>query len=648
MVRSIIISIILSAMALLSIQAQVPFTCKGQFILTLASNGDSRLALVEVDPMTNRVTFGILNNSLGIDINAIGYRNQENLIYGIDPNRHFLYRVDAVGNVENLGRLPLDDRLSYFAADITPDGRYLVLIGGSAGTTFIRDEELVKVDLTLPGYPVERIRVSGAGSRIFDIAFNPLTEELYGFDSNNERLVRIDFNTAEVIADFPSTGNVDNAGSLFFDAFGNLFAYGGPAFSAQNRFYSVNTQTGAFEVLAGGPDAEGTDACSCPYTVEMKKIALEEWTYPCKEVNYQFIIANGSGLEQEEINFIDPLPPGMTFVEVIENPFGGVVTSNVGDPFIAIERLTLPRGIDTITARVYVGDIPEDRYFNQARLTNLPVSLGQTVLSDEPRTLAEEDSTYMDVKRIPFDEDEEEFIICSGDVVEVDLTSLGEKFEWSDGETSGRRTFAEGGNFSVLISAGCDQAIIYYTILEEDIEMSVNETYFEVRLGDTIVINPIVFNTGMEEEFTWIDPKGEVIDCGECSIFEFVPKKSGTYTVVVTNEFGCTDEVEITIIVDNSRRIFAPNAISPNFDNINDFFFIMSQDYGKIENMYIYDRWGELVYKGSNFFVNDEREGWNGLFNGEPVLPGVYVWMAEITFLDDLTEFFSGDITVIR
>jgi gliding motility-associated-like protein/uncharacterized repeat protein (TIGR01451 family) len=628
--------------------AQVPFTCEGQFLLTLSRNGDSRLALVEVDPLTNAINFAIINNSMRIDINAIGYRNEENLIYGIDPNLHFLYRVDALGNVENLARLPLDRRLSYFAGDITPDGRYLILIGGTGNAFLGVDEELAKVDLTLPGYPVERIPISGDPSRIYDIAFNPLTGVLYGFDSNNERLVIVDPDNAVVSADFNPTGNVDNAGSLFFDAFGNLYAYGGPFLSEQNRFYAVNTETGEFTVLTSGPNAEGTDACSCPYTVEMKKVVDRDWTYPCEDVVYSFIIANGSGRDQEGIDFVDPLPNGMTFVSIVDNPFGGSLLSQPGDAAIQIQNAIIPAGIDTLRAIVNVGDLPEGRYFNQARLSGLPISLGQVVRSDEPRTLAEEDSTYLDIRRIPFESMAEEFVICDGDSLVLDYADLGDGFIWSDGSTAGRRTFFDADDLSLTITAGCDTAVLDLTILEENIDLFVDEDFFQVRLGDTIKITTTVFNTGDTAVFTWYDHEGKEIDCGECSTYELVPLFSGTYRIQVMNEFGCTDEALVEIEVEKERRIFVPNAITPNFDNLNDRLFVISQDYGKIDNFYVFDRWGEIVYRGSNMFVNDEARGWDGLFNGEPVMPGVYTWMAEITFLDNQTEFFGGDVTVLR
>ena len=40
--------------------------------------------------------------------------------------------------------------------------------------------------------------------------------------------------------------------------------------------------------------------------------------------------------------------------------------------------------------------------------------------------------------------------------------------------------------------------------------------------------------------------------------------------------------------------------------------------------------------------------GWNGKFNGQDVALGVYVYYAEIEFIDGFTEVFKGDIAVIR
>jgi hypothetical protein len=45
---------------------------------------------------------------------------------------------------------------------------------------------------------------------------------------------------------------------------------------------------------------------------------------------------------------------------------------------------------------------------------------------------------------------------------------------------------------------------------------------------------------------------------------------------------------------------------------------------------------------------NDPLRGWDGTFHNKPVQTGVFAWIAEVRFLDDEVERYSGDITLIR
>lgn len=42
-----------------------------------------------------------------------------------------------------------------------------------------------------------------------------------------------------------------------------------------------------------------------------------------------------------------------------------------------------------------------------------------------------------------------------------------------------------------------------------------------------------------------------------------------------------------------------------------------------------------------------EDEGWDGSFDGEPMQPGVYVFVAELQY-EDITETVTGSITLMR
>jgi len=62
----------------------------------------------------------------------------------------------------------------------------------------------------------------------------------------------------------------------------------------------------------------------------------------------------------------------------------------------------------------------------------------------------------------------------------------------------------------------------------------------------------------------------------------------------------------------------------------------------------IFDRWGEEVFVQKNFQPNDDSFGWDGTFRGSPLTPAVFVWVAEVEFIDGEVEVIYGDVTVIR
>jgi len=67
-----------------------------------------------------------------------------------------------------------------------------------------------------------------------------------------------------------------------------------------------------------------------------------------------------------------------------------------------------------------------------------------------------------------------------------------------------------------------------------------------------------------------------------------------------------------------------------------------------VNEMSIFDRWGEEVWRGVNLPLNDFNSGWDGTFRGEPMNQGVFVYQANIGFIDGVNLLFKGDITLLR
>ncbi|MBV6438741.1 MAG: DUF11 domain-containing protein [Haliscomenobacteraceae bacterium CHB4] len=655
--RGCFLVITLSAIAQTRLIAQTPFTCEDQFFLTLSTTPPS-LNEVLIDPQTNAVVFVNINSNVAIDVNAAGYRSTDNFIYCINPFNGALVRLDASGQAQVLAQLPLNLSNSYFAGDVTPDGRYLVIVGtfypplGEASAA-----DLVRIDLEDPNYSVTTIPINQP-AQIFDIAFHPVTDVLYGYDSGTQRLVRIDPATGNISFSFPSSGVPFSTGSLFFDAYGNLFAYGSPTFTGpQNRLYSIDPVTGASTPLFDGPDAEASDGCSCPYTIALTKTVQPQQAFPCSDVEYTFEIVNTSQRLQEGIRLEDELPAGFTFVSVSENPLGGNVLSHPGDSFFALDDVDLPEGRFEIKIIVNTGSVPAGIYRNQAVLKNLPASLGSTRLSDNPLTRVKDDSTDIVIYAFTFDTAALTVALCEGaESVRLNAKSVAGflpgniAYSWQDGSRLSYLDVTEPGDYEVVLSLGCDTAYVLYTVKYSSISVSISgENETTIGLGDSLYLGTNVFNTEQQVIYQWSDPQPGSLRCPDCPGTWARPFNDMIYTVRVQNELGCVDSASIQLFVEKNKNVFFPNVFKPASDNeANGYFYPFGDTYTLVSSLSVFSRWGELLFDARDIAVNDMLSGWDGTFRGEPMPPGVYTWVAQIAFLDGERFTYAGDVTLVR
>ncbi len=98
------------------------------------------------------------------------------------------------------------------------------------------------------------------------------------------------------------------------------------------------------------------------------------------------------------------------------------------------------------------------------------------------------------------------------------------------------------------------------------------------------------------------------------------------------------------------RKVFIPNAFSPNQDGSNDYFTIYGAvpNVTEIESLMIFDRWGELVFEKGAFLPNEPAIGWDGSFRGKIQERGIYTYVTKVRFLDQELVVYSGNITLIR
>ena len=104
----------------------------------------------------------------------------------------------------------------------------------------------------------------------------------------------------------------------------------------------------------------------------------------------------------------------------------------------------------------------------------------------------------------------------------------------------------------------------------------------------------------------------------------------------ITNKIGCEDSIVKTIYPPLS--IYMPTAFTPNDDGLNDYFQAIGFGVQKF-TLFIYNRWGLLIYKSS-----DEKEKWEA--KGVP--DGVYVYKIICEGYDGNILRKTGTITILH
>jgi gliding motility-associated-like protein len=168
-----------------------------------------------------------------------------------------------------------------------------------------------------------------------------------------------------------------------------------------------------------------------------------------------------------------------------------------------------------------------------------------------------------------------------------------------------------------------------------------------VDLGDSIQLEAV--GSLDVAEMVWDSPIP--LSCYDCLSPYITPTlDSVTIAVQLFSEDGCTNRDEITVYVKKNRLVYIPNAFSPNGNRRNDFFSVFTgKGVSAIRFLRVYNRWGGQIYESKNLTLGDKRNGWDGLQeNEEPALPGVYVYVVEVEFLDGEVRQYRGDFTLFK
>jgi gliding motility-associated-like protein len=162
-----------------------------------------------------------------------------------------------------------------------------------------------------------------------------------------------------------------------------------------------------------------------------------------------------------------------------------------------------------------------------------------------------------------------------------------------------------------------------------------------INLGDNYVLRPQA--NFIIENFSWMP------DSLQGTMPQVSPTETTVYRFTAVDSNGCSVTDELTVFIARLRDIYAPNAFSPNGDGRNDNFTLFGgAGAQQIDKLAIFDRWGDQLFETGPIPLNQPDLGWDGTFKGEEMNPGVYVFYAEVRFLDGLTEVVKGEVLLMR
>ncbi|MBK9270442.1 MAG: gliding motility-associated C-terminal domain-containing protein [Saprospiraceae bacterium] len=196
---------------------------------------------------------------------------------------------------------------------------------------------------------------------------------------------------------------------------------------------------------------------------------------------------------------------------------------------------------------------------------------------------------------------------------------------------------------SVVDSNGCKTDTMIQLIAPQKVSIDLGPD-LDVLKGTLIEIRSDILGPYSRLMWTGLSPSY----CDTCRILRLTAESDLILVAHISNDDGCMDEDEIRIKV-RDKNIYAPNTFSPNGDGVNDGFILYGPDEtARIRSLEIYDRWGAELFHAENLPLNDPKNGWNGEFNGQKIIPGVYVYTARVIFDDGSVSIFKGSLTLVR
>ena len=203
------------------------------------------------------------------------------------------------------------------------------------------------------------------------------------------------------------------------------------------------------------------------------------------------------------------------------------------------------------------------------------------------------------------------------------------------------------GIYSVAVQDawGCEYEESIKVSIEELPELSIAGLPNQVTdYGDTLYL--AVVSDRLDYQYRW-EADG-LISCDTCSEITWESFYLGQLSLWASAPDGCNQRLDVSLDLRDRYRVFIPSAFSPNGDSNNDTFYpVLGSNARKVISFNVYDRWGGEVYANPGL-PDSDLPGWDGVYKGEAMDSGTYLYDAQIEFNNGKTRRFAGIVHLMR
>ncbi|HMS97295.1 MAG TPA: gliding motility-associated C-terminal domain-containing protein [Saprospiraceae bacterium] len=169
----------------------------------------------------------------------------------------------------------------------------------------------------------------------------------------------------------------------------------------------------------------------------------------------------------------------------------------------------------------------------------------------------------------------------------------------------------------------------------------------QLQYGETAQLRAEV-NRSLTELFSYGWLPEEKVSCTSCMEVWIEGIEDGLFIFKAVDQNGCEAEASIRVQIERNVIITAPNIIAQEISGNNQFTIYGNEQVKKVNEIKVFDRWGNAIWQTTTNCLNQPSLGWDGTINGTQIETGVYTFVAEVEIFSGEKKLVSGDITWVK